>query len=80
MQVTLNVARKYGAKLVAGTLATLGAASVFAQTTTNPFIEILDSISLAGVAAAVLALMVIVVAIAMTMQGGTVAKRVVRKV
>lgn len=76
-----SIARKYGSKALA--LAALGTASVgaFAQTaSTNPVLTLLEGISLEGIAAAVLALMVIVVAIAMTMKGPDVAKRVIRKV
>lgn len=73
-------ARKYGSKALA--MVALGTASVgaFAQASDNPIIVLLDSISLAGVAAAVAALALIIVAIAMTMKGPSVAKRIIRQV
>ena len=73
-------ARKYGSKALA--LAALGTASVgaFAQTSDNPIVTVLGAVSLAGVAAAIAALALIVVAIALTMKGPDVAKRIIRKV
>lgn len=73
-------ARKYGSKALA--LAALGTASVgaFAQAADNPIVTVLGAVSLAGVAAAIAALALIVVAIALTMKGPDVAKRIIRKV
>lgn len=75
-----NVAKRYGAKVVLLTGGVFGSLSAFAQAVENPIVTLINSISLAGVAAAVAAIMLIVVAIAMTFKGGTVAKRVVRSV
>jgi hypothetical protein len=76
---SVTLARKYGSKALA--LAALGTASVgaFAQAA-NPLIEVLDSVSLTGVAAAIAALALLIVAIALTMKGPDVAKRIIRKV
>lgn len=75
-----NLGRKYGSKALAiAALATMtGAAS--AAEGGNPIVELLGGISLSGVAAAVMAVCVVVVAIALTMKGPDVAKRVIRKV
>jgi hypothetical protein len=73
-------ARKYGSKVLA--VMALGTASVgaFAQAADNPIVTVLAGVSLAGVAAAIAALALIVVAIAMTMKGPSVAKRIIRQV
>ncbi|WP_418132683.1 hypothetical protein ABL849_22830 [Variovorax sp. 375MFSha3.1] len=75
-----TMARKYGSKALA--VAALATASVgaFAQTSENPIVTVLNSVSLAGVAAAIAALALIIVAIALTMKGPDVAKRMIRKV
>jgi len=76
-----NLARKYGSKALA--LVGAGTASVgaFAQTAgTNPILTLLNEISLEGIAAAVLALCVIIVAIALTMKGPVISKRVINRV
>lgn len=75
-----NLARKYGSKALV--MAGLGTASVgaFAQTTTNPIVTVLNAVGLDGVQAAVLAVCLIIVAIALTMKGPDVSKRVIRKV
>jgi len=80
MKNVFTLARKYGSKALV--LAAAGTASVgaFAQEATNPILELLGGVSLAGVAAAVLALCVIIVAIAMTMKGPVIAKRVINRV
>lgn len=79
MQSLRNMGRKYGSKALA--MAALATASVgaFAQET-NPIVTVLNSVSLAGVAAAIAALALIIVAIALTMKGPDVAKRIIRKV
>ncbi len=75
-----SLARKYGAKAASlGSFALLAPAA-FAQTAGNPITDVLDSISLAGITAAVLATMIVVVGIAVAFKGGDVGKRVVRKV
>ncbi|MDP9892380.1 hypothetical protein J2W32_001176 [Variovorax boronicumulans] len=73
-------ARKHGAKLAASVVAGTASVGAFAQTSTNPIVQLLNEVSLEGVAAAVLALCVIIVAIALTMKGPDVSKRVIRKV
>jgi hypothetical protein len=80
MKNTFTLFRKYGSKALV--LAAAGTASVgaFAQAATNPIVTLLGGVSLEGVAAAVLALCVIIVAIALTMKGPDVSKRVIRKV
>ncbi|MET3371771.1 hypothetical protein ABIC89_000812 [Variovorax boronicumulans] len=80
MKNAFTLARKYGSKALV--LAAAGTASVgaFAQEAGNPILELLGGVSLAGVAAAVLALCVIIVAIAMTMKGPVIAKRVINRV
>ncbi len=75
-----NVARRYGAKVVLLTGGVFGSLSAFAQEAENPIVTLLNSITLAGVAAGVLATLTIVVAIALTFKGGVVAKRVIRQV
>lgn len=74
-----NLSRKYGSKALV--LAAAGTASMgaFAQAT-NPIVTLLGGVSLEGVAAAVLALCTLIVAIALTMKGPDVSKRVIRKV
>lgn len=79
-QKTRAVARKYGAKLGAGVATMAVGASAFAQTSTNPIVTLLGEISLDGVAAAIAAVCVVLVAIALTLKGPDVAKRVIRKV
>jgi len=76
---SVNLARKYGSKALALVALGAGSASVFAQET-NPIITLLNSITLTGVAAAIAALALIIVAIALTMKGPDVAKRIIRKV
>lgn len=72
----MNKIRNWGA----ATFATVAASSAFAQAAENPIVTLVNTVGIAGVAAAVLVLMTGVVAIAMTMKGGTVAKRVVAKI
>lgn len=76
---TRSVARKYGAKVAA--VATLGALSVpaFAQST-NPIVQMLESIGLDGISAAVIAMGLLIVGIALAFKAPDVAKRGVKKV
>lgn len=74
-----NVARKYGSKALVLAAAATASVGAFAQET-NPIITVLNSVSLAGVAAAIAALALIIVTIALTMKGPDVAKRIIRKV
>lgn len=72
-------AQNFGSKALAvAAVATMGASSAFAQT--NPITTMLESVDLAGVAAAVAAVGLIIVAVALTFKGPDVAKRVIRKV
>lgn len=73
-------ARKYGSKALA--VAALGIASsgAFAQTAGNPIVTVLDAVGLTGVSASIAALALVIVAIALTMKGPDVAKRIIRKV
>lgn len=81
MKNALTLARKYGSKALALVAAGTGSVAAFAQEAAgNPILELLNGISLAGIAAAVLALCVIIVAIAMTMKGPVLAKRVINRV
>lgn len=75
-----NVARKYGSKALV--MASLGVASVgaFAADGDNPIVTIINSIGLAGVAAAIAALALVIITIALTMKGPDVGKRIIRKV
>lgn len=75
-----NLGRKYGSKAIV--LAGLATASVgaFAQTATNPIVELLNGVGLDGVSAAIMALCVVIVAIALTMRGPVVSKRVINKI
>lgn len=75
-----NLGRKYGSKAIV--LAGLATASVgaFAQTSTNPIVELLNGVGLDGVSAAIMALCVVIVAIALTMRGPVVSKRVINKI
>ena len=77
---SITLARKYGRN--AAVIAGLAGASVgaFAQTATNPIVTLLGGVGLDGVSAAVLAVCVTIVAIALTMKGPDVSKRVIRKV
>ncbi len=73
-----NIARKYGARLVAG--ASGLALSGMAMATGDPISTVLDSVDLTGITTKVAAAALVVVIIAMTFKGPDVAKRVVRKV
>ncbi|WP_454914137.1 hypothetical protein [Variovorax gossypii] len=75
-----NVARKYGAKIYLSSLAAVGSVGAFAADGDNPIVTVINSISLAGVAAAIAVLALVVVTIALTMKGPDVAKRIIRKV
>lgn len=75
----MNIARKYGSKALVLAAATTASVGAFAQST-NPIITLLNGVELDGVAAAVLAAAVVIVAIALTFKGPVVAKRVIRTV
>ncbi|MFS2047857.1 hypothetical protein ACEN9J_25840 [Variovorax sp. Varisp41] len=75
-----NTARKYGSKaLVIGAMGT-GAVSAFAQESTNPIVQMLDAVGLAGVVAGIVAAGLVIVSIALAEKAPTVAKRVIRRV
>jgi len=76
---TLGIARKYGSKAVALTVIAGASVPAFAQST-NPIVQLLETIGLDGVAAAVLALGALIVAIAMAYKAPDLAKRGVKKV
>lgn len=75
-----NVARKYGSKAMLASGALVGSVGAFAADGDNPIVVVIQSIGLAGVAAAIAALALVIVTIALTMKGPTVAKRVINKV
>lgn len=76
---SLNLARKYGAKVGAAATTLALAPMAMAQTTT-PIDTILDAVSLDGISAKLVALATIVVGIALVLKGPDLAKRIIRKV
>lgn len=76
---SLNLARKYGAKVGAAATTLALAPMAMAQTTT-PIDTILDAVSLDGISAKLVALATIVVGIALVFKGPDLAKRIIRKV
>lgn len=74
-----NAVRRYGAKVLAAGAA-LGYSMAHAAAGDNPIVVLIESIDLTTVAAAIAAVCLIVVAIALTLKGPDVAKRVIRKV
>lgn len=77
---TLGIARKYGSKAAALTVIAGASVPAFAQTATNPIVQMLEQIGLDGVAAAVIAMGVLIVGVAMAFKAPDVAKRGVKKV
>lgn len=79
MKNAVSLARKYGAKVgtAAGALVLSGAAMAQA---TSPIDTILDSVSLDGISAKLVALALLVVGIALVFKGPDLAKRIIRKV
>lgn len=75
-----NVARKFGARVVAGASALALSAGVMAQTVSDPISTVLASVDFTGVGTKVAAAALVLVVIAMTFKGPDVAKRVIRKV
>lgn len=75
-----NVARKYGSKAFLGAAAAVGSVGAFAADGDNPIVVVINSIGLAGVAAAIAALALVIITIALTMKGPDVGKRIIRKV
>lgn len=76
---TLGIARKYGAKAAAGLTVAALSVPAFAQST-NPIVQMIESVGLDGIVAAVVAMGLIIVSIALAFKGPDVAKRGVRKV
>lgn len=76
---SLNLARKYGAKVGAAATTLALAPMAMAQSTT-PIDTILDAVSLDGISAKLVALATIVVGIALVFKGPDLAKRIIRKV
>ena len=76
---TFKQMKKYGARIVAGGALAVVGTSAFAQAT-NPVVTMLEAVSLDGVAAALAAAGLVIVAIALTLKGPDVAKRIIRKV
>lgn len=69
-----NAARLSGSALL------LMSGAAFADEPANPLVTVLDSVSIDGVATAVAAIALGIVAIALTFKGPDIAKRVIRKV
>lgn len=81
MQATFKTMRKYGAKIAAvGSLAVLGASAHAEGTGDNPLLNVLNSIDITGIGAAVAVLALAIVAIALTFKGPDLGKRVIRKI
>ncbi len=76
---SMNLARKYGAKVGAAATTLALAPMAMAQSTT-PIDTILDAVSLDGISAKLVALATIVVGIALVFKGPDLAKRIIRKV
>lgn len=72
-------AQKYGSRALVVAAATV-AASAHAAVGDNPIVVLLDSVGLDGVTAAIAAAALIIVAIALTLKGPSVAKRVIKQV
>lgn len=77
---SLNLARKYGAKVGAAATTLALAPMAMAQQAQAPIDTILDAVSLDGIIAKLVALAVIVVGIALVFKGPDLAKRIIRKV
>lgn len=76
---TLGIARKYGSKAAALTVLAGASVPAFAQST-NPIVQMIESVGLDGIVAAVVAMGLIIVSIALAFKGPDVAKRGVKKV
>lgn len=77
---TFKQIKKYGSRALVAGVAGLAGTAAMAQTATNPIVQMLESIGLDGVTAAVIAVGLVVVGIALAMKGPDVSKRVIRKV
>lgn len=76
---SLNLARKYGAK-VGAAATTLALAPMAMAQSTSPIDTILDAVSLDGISTKLVALAILVVGIALVFKGPDLAKRIIRKV
>lgn len=77
---TFKQMKKYGARVLAGGALAVVGTSAFAQAATNPVVTMLEAVTLDGIAAALAAAGLVIVAIALTLKGPDVAKRIIRKV
>ena len=73
---TRNLARKYGAKIVAAT----GMAMAVTASHAAGMDELFDAVDVAGIAAKVTALALVIVGIALVMKGPSVVKRIIAKI
>ncbi len=80
MQATFNTVRKFGAKLAAVPALALVAMSAHAAAGDDPLLDVLNSINITGIAAAVLVLALAVVGIALAFKGPDLGKRIIRKI
>jgi len=76
---SLNLARKYGAKVAVASSSLALAPFAMAQSV-SPIDTILDAVSLDGISAKLVAFAVVVVGIALVFKGPDLAKRIIRKV
>lgn len=73
---TRNFARKYGAKIVAAT----GTAMAVTASHAAGIDDLFDAVDVAGIAAKVTALALVIVGIALVMKGPSVVKRIIAKI
>ena len=73
---TRNLARKYGAKIVAAT----GTAMAVTASHAAGMDDLLDSIDLSGIATKIGAIALVIVGIALVMKGPSVVKRIIAKI
>lgn len=73
---TRNLARKYGAKIVAAT----GTAMAVSASHAAGMEDLFDAVDVAGIAAKVTALALVIVGIALVMKGPSVVKRIIAKI
>lgn len=71
-----NLARKYGAKIVAAT----GTALAVSASHAAGIDDLFDSVDVSGIAAKVTALAIVIVGIALVMKGPSVVKRIISKI
>lgn len=76
---SMNLARKYGAKVAVASTSLALAPFAMAQAT-SPIDTILEAVTLDGISGKLVAMAVIVVGIALVFKGPDLAKRIIRKV